>query len=67
MKGPDKELSERLGLCADCRYTRQITSDRGSTFFQCQLAAVDATYPKYPRLPVWRCAGYEKTNAKKEE
>ena len=46
---------------------RVITSDRGSTFFQCQLSAVDATYPKYPRLPVWHCAGYEKMNAEKKE
>ncbi len=67
MNEPIKELSARLGLCADCRYMRRITSDRGSTFYQCQLSAVDATYQKYPRLPVWRCAGHDRISAKEGE
>src|ERR1700733_6562552 len=38
---------------------RQITSDRGSVFYQCLRSATDPSFPKYPRLPVVRCGGYE--------
>jgi hypothetical protein len=38
---------------------RQIQSDRGSIFYLCERSATDASYPKYPRLPVLQCAGYE--------
>lgn len=48
------------GLCATCVHVRRITSDRGSVFYLCQLSKVDPSYPKYPRLPVLQCAGYER-------
>jgi hypothetical protein len=48
-----------IGLCADCCFMRRIESDRGSIFYLCERSAVDANFPKYPRLPVLRCAGYE--------
>lgn len=48
------------GLCADCVHVRQIRSERGSTFLQCQLSFTDARFAKYPRLPVVICSGYEK-------
>ena len=38
---------------------RQILSDRGSTFYLCERAATDPKFPKYPRLPVLQCSGYE--------
>ena len=50
---------ERAGLCADCRYMRLITSDRGAAFYLCQRSASDKSFPKYPRLPVIQCRGYE--------
>ena len=62
-KGPQV----RLGLCADCRFMRQITSDRGSIFYQCQLSATDPTFPKYPRLPVLHCTGYDPLKAGPED
>jgi hypothetical protein len=43
---------------------RQIESDRGSIFYLCQLSAMDANFPKYPRLPVLRCSGYLPAAAK---
>ena len=52
-----------VGLCGDCRFMRLIKSDRGSTFFMCERSATDARYPKYPRLPVLHCAGYEPSSA----
>jgi hypothetical protein len=39
---------------------RKIRSSRGSLFYLCQLSQTDKSFPKYPRLPVWQCAGYEK-------
>jgi len=35
-----------------------------ATYWLCGLAATDARFEKYPRLPVLRCEGYE---AKDEE
>jgi len=59
----DQSRKARIGLCADCRFMRQMESDRGSTFFFCQRSASDARFPKYPRLPVLQCAGYEPLSA----
>jgi len=49
----------RIGLCARCRFMRLMNSDRGSTFYLCERSATDARFPKYPRLPVLHCVGYE--------
>jgi hypothetical protein len=43
-------------------HMREIHSDRGSTFYMCQLSATDARFPKYPRLPVLQCLGYHPSN-----
>jgi hypothetical protein len=50
-------------LCDTCKHCRIIRSDRGSMFFLCELALTDSTFPKYPRLPVVECRGYEKKAA----
>ena len=50
----------RAGLCTDCRFKRLIESDRGSIFYLCERSATDASFPKYPRLPVLQCRGYER-------
>jgi hypothetical protein len=55
----DDNERKHAGLCADCRHKRLIRSDRNSMFYQCGLSTVDASFPKYPRLPVVRCSGYE--------
>jgi hypothetical protein len=39
---------------------RRIVSDRDSTFYLCQLSKTDPRFPKYPRLPVMECEGYER-------
>ena len=56
--GPGSERL-RVGLCADCSYMKKIESARGSTFYLCQRSATDPTFPRYPRLPVLQCRGYE--------
>jgi hypothetical protein len=48
------------GLCAECVHARQVTSGKGSTFWLCGRSAEDPRYPKYPRLPVLRCPGFER-------
>jgi hypothetical protein len=48
-----------VGLCASCCFMRRIESDRGSLFYMCERSVTDARFPKYPRLPVLQCAGYE--------
>ena len=52
-----------VGLCAHCRFMRRIESDRGSIFYLCERSATDARFPKYPRLPVLQCVGYERLDA----
>jgi hypothetical protein len=36
-----------------------IVSDRGSTFYACLRAKTDPRFPRYPRLPVVACIGYD--------
>jgi hypothetical protein len=48
-----------IGLCATCANAKVITSDRGSTFYSCLLAKTDPRFPRYPRLPVISCIGYD--------
>ena len=47
------------GLCKSCAHSRRMESDRGSTFYLCELSLRDSRYPKYPRLPVLECGGYQ--------
>ena len=50
---------ERVGLCAGCRWVRVIRNRRGSDFFLCRKGKEDPAYPRYPRLPVIECGGFE--------
>jgi hypothetical protein len=56
------EMSLHLGLCATCRHARRIENDRGSLFLRCELSLPDSRFPKYPRLPVLACDGYQKAD-----
>jgi len=47
------------GLCEGCRHRRVVTSARGSRFLLCERSKTDPAFPKYPRLPVLRCSGFE--------
>ncbi len=48
-----------VGLCEHCRHAQIIQSKRGSTFYLCLRSDEDASFAKYPRLPVSACRGYE--------
>jgi hypothetical protein len=62
----EKRECECAGLCADCRYSRRKKSDRGSTFYFCERSATDPAFPKYPRLPVLECSGFERISREQE-
>ena len=47
------------GLCAKCVRSKEIRSDRGSLFTLCTRGLTDPAWPKYPRLPVLQCTGFE--------
>jgi len=59
----EEELKRDIGLCAHCQFMRKIVTNRGSTFYQCQLSATDPGFPKYPRLPVLTCRGYKQVSS----
>jgi hypothetical protein len=48
------------GLCDTCAFQRKVPNTRGSTFSLCNRSREDPAYPRYPRLPVNVCAGYER-------
>jgi len=54
--------SEAAGLCSHCRHSQVIESSKGSVFLLCELSKTDPRFPKYPRLPVVSCIGYERRN-----
>ena len=58
--------SDIAGLCATCRNSRVIQSARGSRFWNCLLHERDERFPKYPRLPVIRCQGFEIAQVSRE-
>jgi len=58
-----QEQAASVGLCLDCVHAKVIQSDRGSAFYLCRLSATDREFPKYPRLPVRICRGYENSKA----
>jgi len=51
--------ADRIGLCPNCAFARIVRSAKGSRFYLCRRAETDPRFPKYPRLPVLRCEGYE--------
>ena len=61
MPDPRDPRPASAGLCATCRHAAVIVSDRGSRFYRCERAKTDPRFPKYPRLPVVTCAGFEAT------
>jgi hypothetical protein len=60
-------IDKSVGLCATCTHVEIIRSDRGSIFYLCKLSASDPRFPKYPRLPVLDCTGYEKGPARQRQ
>jgi hypothetical protein len=53
-------LAVKAGLCDTCVHQKLIRSGRGSEFSMCLRSKTDERFPKYPRIPVERCPGYER-------
>jgi hypothetical protein len=53
MSAPD------AGLCDRCRHQRLIRNTRGSVFSLCERSKTDPDFPRYPRLPVSSCRGFQ--------
>jgi hypothetical protein len=51
------------GLCDSCRHQRLVPNTRGSVFSLCERSRAEADFPRYPRLPVLRCPGFEPERA----
>ncbi|MGA7706094.1 MAG: hypothetical protein WB998_14515 [Solirubrobacteraceae bacterium] len=49
-----------VGLCDTCKHCRRVPNTRGSVFLLCERSRTDPAYPRYPRLPVVSCAGYDR-------
>jgi hypothetical protein len=54
------------GLCDTCAHQRIVRNTRGSAFSLCERSRSDASYPRYPRLPVRECRGYERNAARRD-
>jgi hypothetical protein len=51
--------SPAAGLCDRCRHQRLVPNSRGSVFSLCERSRDDERFPRYPRLPVLECVGFE--------
>jgi hypothetical protein len=51
------------GLCDSCRHQRIVETSRGTGYSLCERSKTDPAYPRYPRLPVTSCPGYESGGA----
>jgi hypothetical protein len=49
-----------VGLCDSCRHQQLVPNTRGSVFSLCRRSRDEPErFPRYPRLPVTRCPGYQ--------
>ena len=53
--------SPAAGLCERCKHQRVVKNTRGSRFSLCERSRTDPGFPRYPRLPVLECRGFEQT------
>jgi hypothetical protein len=55
------------GLCDSCRHQQSVRNTRGSVFSLCRRSRDEPErFPRYPRLPVTECPGYEKRGPDEE-
>jgi hypothetical protein len=53
--------TQPAGLCESCRHQQLVPNTRGSVFSLCRRSRTEPDrFPRYPRLPVRRCPGYER-------
>ncbi len=55
------------GLCNSCAHQQLVRNTRGSVFSLCRRSRTEPErYPRYPRLPVTACEGWERRSAATE-
>jgi hypothetical protein len=52
-------LGARAGICVDCVHPKVNLTRRGTGYLRCLRAEWDERLPRYPRLPVLDCVGFE--------
>lgn len=55
------KLGAEPGLCATCVHAKLNETSRGTAYLRCTRAAWDSRLPRYPRLPVAACPGFERS------
>jgi propionyl-CoA synthetase len=58
-----RKLGVAPGLCETCVHAKLNETHRGTAYVRCTRAAWDARLPRYPRLPVLACPGFEARDA----
>ncbi len=53
------KLGLEPGLCRTCAHAKLNETRRGTAYLRCTRASWDPALPRYPRLPVTQCAGFE--------
>lgn len=59
-------LGAEPGLCGACRHAKVNQTRRGAAYLRCTRAAWDHALPRYPPLPVTRCAGFDPPDAARD-
>lgn len=59
---PRSRLGADPGLCWTCLHSKLNETRRGTAYVRCTRAAWDERLPRYPRLPVRSCVGYEQAS-----
>jgi len=59
----DRRLDPTVGLCSICRFVKKQDTKRGAFFYRCGRADDDASFMKYPPIPVGECVGFEAGDA----
>ena len=52
-------LSDPPGLCGGCRHAHRIET-RGGVYRRCTRSVAEPAFPRYPRLPMLSCPGFER-------
>jgi hypothetical protein len=60
MSAADRPAPPPTGLCDSCAHQQVVRNTRGSVFSLCRRSKDEPErFPRYPRLPVTQCPGYE--------
>lgn len=63
---PTRPARRDAGLCDTCLHQVEVRNTRGSVFSLCARSRTDPDYPRYPRLPVLACPGYERADSRSQ-